>query len=118
MNADTVLPGVTDPWTLVAILGLAVITALTRSFFFLSSRPWRLPGWIARGLQYAPAAALAAVVIPEVVMAQGQWVGTWQDARLFGAAAGVAAYWWRRSTLATILAGMAVFLPLRLLWGW
>ena len=91
---------------------------LARGFFFISSRPWRLPHWAERGLQYAPIAALAAVVLPEVVMSQGQLIATWQDARLYAAAAGAAAYIWRRDVLITILAGMAVYLPLHLLLGW
>jgi branched-subunit amino acid transport protein len=108
----------TDPWTIEVILGLACVTVLARGFFFISSRPWRLPHWAERGLQYAPIAALAAVVLPEVVMSQGQLIATWQDARLYAAAAGAAAYIWRRDVLITILAGMAVYLPLHLLLGW
>jgi branched-subunit amino acid transport protein len=108
----------TDPWTIGVILGLACVTVLARGFFFISSRPWRLPRWAERGLQYAPIAALAAVVLPEVVMSQGQLIATWQDARLYAAAAGAAAYFWRRDVLITILAGMAVYLPLHLLLGW
>ncbi|MDP3607153.1 MAG: AzlD domain-containing protein, partial [Polaromonas sp.] len=42
----------TDGWTVVTILGLAVVTVLTRSFFFLSSKPWTLPDWAQRGLHY------------------------------------------------------------------
>ena len=108
----------TDAWTLLAIVGLAVVTVVSRSFFFISSRRWPLPSWAHRGLQYAPIAALAAVVIPEIVMLQGELVDTWADARLFGALAGLAAFAWRRDVLLTIVAGMAVFLPLRLGLGW
>ncbi len=108
----------TDGWTVVTIFGLAVVTVLTRSFFFLSSKPWTLPDWAQRGLHYAPIAALAAVVIPEVVTVQGVLVDTWRDARLYAAAVGVAVYFWRRDVLITVIAGMAVYLPLRLGWGW
>ena len=108
----------TDLWTMAVIVGLACVTVIARCFFFLSSKPWRLPHWAERGLQYAPIAALSAVVVPEVVMVQGQLVGTWQDARLFAAAAGAAAYFWRRDVLITIVAGMAVYLPLHVGWGW
>lgn len=114
---EAILAG-TDLWTLATIVGLAAVTVITRSFFFLSSRPWTMPAWIARGLQYAPAAALAAVVIPEVVTTQGHLVSTWQDARIFGAAAGAAVFFWRRSALATIVVGTAVYLGLRLGLGW
>jgi len=109
---------VTDAWTLWVIVGLAIITAVTRSFFFLSNSEWHLPHWAQRGLQYAPIAALSAVVVPEIVMSQGQLIDTWQDARLFAAAAGLAIYYVKRSVLLTILVGMAVYLPLHLALGW
>lgn len=107
-----------DPWTLLTIVLLGAITVITRSFFFISSKPWTLPLWAQRGLQYAPIAALAAVVVPEIVVSQGALVTTWQDARLFSAAAGAAWFFWRRGVLGTIVVGMAVYLPLRLGLGW
>ena len=76
-----------DPWNLLTFVLLGVITVVTRGFFFMSSKPWTLPHWAQRGLQYAPIAALAAVVMPEVVTTQGVLVQTWMDARLFAAAA-------------------------------
>jgi branched-subunit amino acid transport protein len=104
----------TDLWTLAVIVGLAVVTVVTRSFFFISSQSWQLPNWA----QYAPIAALSAVVVPEIITVQGELVSTWQDARLYAAAVGAGAYFWRRDVLITILAGMAVYLPLRLGLGW
>ncbi|MDM7456363.1 MAG: AzlD domain-containing protein, partial [Tepidimonas sp.] len=79
---------------------------------------WRLPHWAERGLQYAPIAALAAVVVPEVVMQQGQLIQTWQDARLYAAVAGATWFFWRGGVLGTIVTGMAVYLPLHLGLGW
>jgi len=107
-----------DLWTLLTIVALGLITVVTRGFFFISDKPWSLPGWAQRGLQYAPIAALAAVVIPEIVMARGQLVDTWQDARLFAALAGMAWFSWQRGVLGTIVAGMAVYLPLHVGLGW
>lgn len=112
------MSGKTDLWTLVVIVGLAGITVLTRCFFFILDRSWSLPAWAHRALHYAPVAALAGVVAPEVVMSHGHLVSTWQDARLFAAAAGAAVYFWRRSVLLTLLLGMAVYLPLHLALGW
>ncbi len=112
----------TDGWTLLTIVALAGVTVITRSFFFISSRPWTLPQWAQRGLQYAPIAALAAVIVPEMVMTQGQLITTWQDARLFAVAAGAGWFFWRRgagqAVLGTIVIGMVVYLPLRLGLGW
>lgn len=112
----------TDAWTLLTIACMAGITVLTRSFFYISSKPWQLPGWAQRGLQYAPIAALAAVVVPELLMTQGQLIGSWQDARIYAVASGLAWFAWRRGSghavLGTIVAGMAVYLPLHIGLGW
>jgi len=108
----------TDFPTVAAIVGMTLVTVLTRSFFFLSRRPWRLPAWAASGLRYAPVAALAAVVVPEVVMAQGHLIAGWRDARLFAVAAGMAWYYGRGGMFGTILAGMAGYLPLHIGLDW
>lgn len=102
----------------IAALGLVAISAFSRSFFFLSEEPWRLPAWLERGLRYAPLAALSAVVFPEVLLTQGHWPHDWRDARFFAAAAAVAWAWWRKGMLGTILSGMAVLLALKLGLGW
>jgi branched-subunit amino acid transport protein len=109
---------VTDAWTLWVIVGLAIITAVTRSFFFLSNTEWHLPHWAQRGLQYAPIAALSAVVVPEIVMTHGELIATWQDARIFAAVVGVAVYFAKRNVLLTIVFGMGVYLSLHLVLGW
>jgi branched-subunit amino acid transport protein len=104
--------------TVLIVLGLAVVTVRARGFFLFSNRNWTLPHWAQRGLQYAPIAALAAVVVPEVVMVQGALVDTWRDARLYAAVVGALAFFWRKDVLFTIIAGMAVYLPLHLGLGW
>ncbi len=103
---------------LVTIVGLALISLLTRGFFVLPARDLPMPAWLQRGLRYAPVAALVAVVVPEVVMTDGRLLTTWQDARLFAAATGIAWYFWRRSILGTIVTGTGVMLLLRLGLGW
>ena len=108
----------TDLWTIATIVGMACVTVITRSFFYISSKPWKLPAWAQRGLHYAPIAALSAVVIPEIVMSQGHLIDTWKDARLFAVAAGVLWFYWRKGVLGTIISGMAFYLPLHLGLGW
>lgn len=104
---------------LLTIAGLTVITVVSRCFFFLSERELVLPDWAKRGLRYAPLAALAAVVAPELVMHEGALMTEpWQDARIYAALAGTLYFFWRRGILGTILTGMAVLLPLRLGLGW
>lgn len=104
--------------TALSILGLGVVTVVARGFFLFPEREVRIPEWLKRGLKVAPLAALAAVVVPEVVMTRGELISTWQDARLPAVAAATLYYLWKPGVLGPLLAGLAVFLPLRLLLGW
>ena len=102
----------------IAVIGLALLTVVTRGFFLLPDRELPLPGWLRQGLRYAPLAALMAVVAPEIVLTQGVLIATWQDARLPAVAVATAYYFWRRGILGTIVSGTAVLLTLRLGFGW
>jgi branched-subunit amino acid transport protein len=104
--------------TVLAILGMGLITLLTRSFFLIPKRELPIPDWAKQGLRYAPLAALAAVIVPEIVMTQGQLISTWHDARPYATAVATAYFFWRRGILGTILSGTAVMLALRLGLGW
>lgn len=103
---------------LVTTIGMAVITLACRSFFVLPKQDLPMPAWLREGLRYAPIAALAAVVAPELVMTQGHLIDTWRDARIFGALAGLAFYAWRRTLFGTIICGTGTMLALRFGLGW
>ncbi|RYY83162.1 MAG: AzlD domain-containing protein [Comamonadaceae bacterium] len=99
-------------------IGMAVVTLLCRSFFLLPEQDLPMPRWLREGLRYAPIAALAAVVAPELLMVQGHLVTTWRDARIFGALAGLLFYALSRSLFGTIVCGTGVMLALRFGLGW
>ena len=101
-----------------AIVGLAAITVVTRGFFLIPEREVPLPNWLRQGLRYAPLAALAAVVAPEIVMTQGHLIATLKDARLYGTLAATGYFFWRRGILGTIVTGTAVMVALRTGLGW
>jgi len=111
-----------DPWTFWTIVLMAGITVITRSFFFISDAPWTLPSWAQRGMQYAPIAALAAVVLPEILMIHGIFIQSLADARIYGAIAGAAYFSWRRGSgqavLGTIVVGMLMYMPLHVGLHW
>ena len=100
------------------ILGMAAVTLLFRAFFLLPEQELPMPRWLREGLRYAPQAALAAVVAPEIVMTQGHLVHTWRDARIFGALAGLAFYARKPDLFGTIVCGTGVMLALRFGLGW
>jgi branched-subunit amino acid transport protein len=104
--------------TVLAILGLAVITVGTRGFFLFPDRELPLPAWLQQGLRYAPLAALAAVVAPEVLMTQGHLITSLKDARLYAALAATVYFFWRRGILGTIVTGTLVMVALRTGLGW
>jgi branched-subunit amino acid transport protein len=99
-------------------IGMASVILLLRASFLLSDDELPMPRWLQDGLRYAPIAALAAVVAPELVITQGHLIDTWRDPRIFGALAGLAFFAWRRSLFFTIVCGTGVMLALRFGLGW
>ena len=104
--------------TILAIVGLTLISIITRGFFLLPSKEVPLPNWLRRSLRYAPLAALGGVLAPEVLMSNGLLLSTLMDARLPAVLLGGMFYFWQRSILGTIAIGMAVYLPLHIGLGW
>ena len=104
------------------MVALALVTVVTRCFFFISDQPWQLPSWAERGLRYAPIAALTVVIAPEILTHQGHFLADWRDARWPAALASGAFFLLQRgrshSILGTIVTGMVVYLPLHLGLGW
>ncbi len=100
------------------ILGMAAVTVISRGFFLYTQRAPRLPEALQRALQVAPLAAIVAVLAPEIFMSHGHLIDTWRDARLPAAVAATLFYAWRPGVLGPLLAGLAAYLPLRLVLGW
>ena len=102
-------------WTHAAatILGMAAVTVIARGFFLFREREPKIPPALQRALQVAPLAAIVAVLAPAIFLTHGELLATWRDARLPAAAAATAFYAWRPGMLGPLLAGMAVYLPLR-----
>lgn len=103
---------------IVTVLGMAIITIATRGMFLFPREEVPLPGWLKQGLRHAPLAAMAAIVIPEIVLSQGQLISTLKDARLPAVVVASAWYFWRRDILGTIVSGTTVLLMLKLGLGW
>jgi branched-subunit amino acid transport protein len=107
-----------EGYATLAIVGLGIVTVITRGFFLLPDRALTLPQWALQGLKYAPLAALVAVIAPEILLTNGALLATWQDARIYAVLAGTGYFWWRRGILGMIVSGTAVLLALKLGLGW
>lgn len=96
------------------ILALVAATLLTRASFFVLSAV-RLPERLQRGLRYAPAAALAAIVLPDLMVSGGVVNLTLANPKLLAGLGATAFFLLTRHLLGTIVFGMIVFTLLRVL---
>ncbi|WP_420227481.1 AzlD domain-containing protein [Pigmentiphaga litoralis] len=99
-----------------AILALGLCTLVTRASFMLLGDRVPLPDGVRRALRYAPAAALVAIIVPELL----PWspvTGPTFDLRIVAAAAAVGVMAVSRSTVAMIAAGMVTLWVLRAVTG-
>jgi branched-subunit amino acid transport protein len=102
-------------WVLVAGMGIAAF--LTRAVFVLPGGRLRLPPGAERVLRHAPAAALVAIIVPDLAFVQGAWAIAIDNARLIGGLAAFAIAAATRSILLTIAGGMVVLTLVRLIAG-
>ncbi|MEO5701333.1 MAG: AzlD domain-containing protein [Casimicrobiaceae bacterium] len=100
-------------WLVIVLVG--ALNFLSRLSFIALFARRSMPAGLARALKYVPAAMLTALVVPMIVGAPPPAVGVQLDARVLAAViAGVVAFH-TRSTLATLVSGMAGLWLLRLL---
>ncbi|HEV7618435.1 MAG TPA: AzlD domain-containing protein [Burkholderiaceae bacterium] len=101
-----------DTWLTIFLLIIA--TVLTRSSFFLLGNAVKLPPAVQHALRYAPAAALAAIVVPDLVLSGGAVNVAWTNPKLLAGIGATLFFVATRHLLGTILAGMALYSALRL----
>jgi branched-subunit amino acid transport protein len=96
-------------WLAFVLIGLA--TTLPRASFIVLGNRVSLPPVVQRALRYAPAAALAAIVAPDVLVVAGDFAPL--NPKFAGIIAAVAAAVLWRNPWLPFIAGMAVLLGLR-----
>jgi branched-subunit amino acid transport protein len=100
------------------ILGMAGVTFLARYLLFAVGQRVAFPALVRRALSFVPVAVLTAIIVPMIVLPDGQqWRLDWRNASLSGAlAAGLVAWRWQH-LLASIGTGMAAFFLWRLVFA-
>jgi len=98
------------------IIALAACTVITRADFLLLGDNVPLPEGVRRALRYAPAAALVAVIVPDL-LPWSAGAGPVFDWRAVSALVAIAVMMVTRNTIAMIAAGMAALWLLRWLLG-
>jgi branched-subunit amino acid transport protein len=97
------------------VAGLTLVTIGTRSSFLLLGDRVSLPERIRHGLRYAPACALAALILPQLVLTDQTLNVSLLNPRLDAALIAVIAMRITSSMLWAMSAGMATFVLLRAL---
>jgi branched-subunit amino acid transport protein len=97
-------------WLTFILIGLA--TTLPRASFIVLGNRVVLPSVVQRALRYAPAAALAAIVAPDILVDAGQFQPF--NPKLAAAVIAVAAASFSRNPWLPFIAGMAVLFALRM----
>lgn len=92
-----------------AIIAMTVVTIVTRTMFLLGGERVVLPQRLQRVLRYAPAAALAVIVVPEVVLLDHQFALHLGNHKLAAAVAAAGWFVWRRNMIEMIAIGMLVY---------
>jgi branched-subunit amino acid transport protein len=97
-----------------AIVGIGLTGVVTRCSFLVLGARFRLPPLAERALKHAPAAALAAILAPALLVADGHLDLAPGNHRLLAAIVAAIVMWKSRSMLWTMAAGLAAFTALRL----
>ncbi|TXG86093.1 MAG: AzlD domain-containing protein [Rhodocyclaceae bacterium] len=96
-------------WGVFILIGLA--TTLPRASFIVLGNRVTLPSVVQRALRYAPAAALAAIVVPDVLLVSGELAPL--NPKLAAAGAAIGAALLSRNPWLPFIAGMGVLLGLK-----
>ena len=99
---------------LIFICGGLLTFAMRFSFIYMLGRV-ALPEYARRVLRYVPAAVLAAIIAPEVLMHSGRLDVSLGNTYLLAGTVAVIAAFVTRNTLVTILIGMGALVSLQLL---
>jgi branched-subunit amino acid transport protein len=95
------------------LLGMGLITYAIRASFLLFSEHFTLSRRLERALKYVPAAVLAAIITPALVLPEGQIELSITNVRLLAGIIAAIVAWRSRSILLTIVIGMAALWTLQ-----
>ncbi|WP_454734824.1 AzlD domain-containing protein [Cupriavidus necator] len=98
----------------IAIAGMGVVTVVTRALFLMAGEHVTVPDRLQRALRYAPAAALAAIILPDLMTWQGHFTVALSNYKLVAGVAATLFYLLTRKMVGMIAVGMAVYTTLRL----
>ena len=98
------------------IIGMALVTAWSRSFFMILGERIKVADWVIEAIRFAPLAAMVAILAPEIFLpgnAASVAQFDWKLPNIWGGVAALIAFYLTRKMLFTLIVGMAVFTAVR-----
>lgn len=96
-----------------AIILLMISTIIMRSGFLLFGKYVKLSPRMQKALTYAPAAAIASIIVQALFFIQGNLTLSWSNHRLIAAIPAAFFFLWKKNMLGCIIVGMLSFTALR-----
>ncbi|MBC3880827.1 AzlD domain-containing protein [Undibacterium sp. LX40W] len=96
------------------IIFLTIATVIDRSAFWVVGHHINLPKRVQEALRYAPACALAAIIVPDLFVNGEQIDISITNPKMIAGILATLFFLWRRNMLMTIVLGMSVFTAARL----
>jgi branched-subunit amino acid transport protein len=103
----------TGLWITLVIIGL--LTLGTRLSFILIPGSWQQPRLLTRSLRFIPLAVLGALILPDILIRDSQWILPPDLGRIAGALVACFIAWRSKNIFLTIGSGMLVFYLIRFL---
>ena len=102
---------------LLTLIGMGAVTYLPRLLpaWFLRGR--ELPPFLVAWLRYVPVAVLAALLLPSLLVQDGQLNFHWENLYLWAALPSILVAWKTKNMFATVLTGMVLVALARMLLG-
>jgi branched-subunit amino acid transport protein len=99
----------------VVMVGLGVLTYLTRLSFIALHNRWAPPELFRRALHFVPVTVLTAIIVPELIMHGGPAQISLLNPRVIAGLVAIFVAWRWKNTVLTIVTGMVVFWVAQLL---
>jgi branched-subunit amino acid transport protein len=103
-----------DLYIWIGLIGLFLMTAISRCAVLLWPRPIVLTPRLQRALRFAPMAAIAAVIVPSVLFGPGGAIVDAIHPKTLSALACLVAWWVTRQMASCLLTGLAVYVVMKL----
>ena len=94
------------------IIGMALVTAWSRSFFMILGERIKVADWVIEAIRFAPLAAMVAILAPEIFLpgnAASVAQFDWKLPNIWGGVAALIAFYLTRKMVITLVVGMTVY---------